>query len=154
MRNLYSIITNQAAIIALRRVVNRDRIATAWFGGIALFVGLFEVAVLAVAYPQCPSGERIEMRRPFTANGGASYYANMPDIARISDDPGHLERSPIVICEENRMIGPAHAIHGEILRWGRGRFSHWGDDLVFSASDNSDPNANGRSYLVIRPDGR
>jgi hypothetical protein len=34
-----------------------------------------------------------------------------------------------------------------------GRFSHWGDGLHFSASDNSDPRTNGRSYTIIVPQG-
>jgi len=44
-----------------------------------------------------------------------------------------------------------HAIHGDIAKQGNGRYSHWGNSLVFSASDNSDPNTNGRSYWVVQP---
>jgi pectate lyase len=49
-------------------------------------------------------------------------------------------------------MGPAHSFHQEIRESGRGRFSHWGTDLLFSTSDNSDPNTNGRSYQAIRTD--
>jgi len=44
-----------------------------------------------------------------------------------------------------------HTIHGDIAKQGSGRYSHWGNSLVFSASDNSDPNTNGRSYWVVQP---
>jgi hypothetical protein len=37
-------------------------------------------------------------------------------------------------------------MHDAIRNIGKGRFSHWGNDLVFSTPDNSDPNGNGRTY--------
>jgi SAM-dependent methyltransferase len=38
-----------------------------------------------------------------------------------------------------------------IRRIGAGAFSHWGRELFFSASDNSDPSTNGRTYHVLAP---
>jgi hypothetical protein len=156
MSNLYSSITNQPAVVALLRLLYRDKIGSAWFGAIALLVALFEGASFAMntIYPPCPSGERIEMPRPFSKHGGVSYYTNLPNLGRISDDIRHPDRSTIVVCEGSRMIGPAHALHDEISKHGRGRFSHWGNAIIFTTSDNSDPNTNGRGYLAIRPDGQ
>ena len=47
-------------------------------------------------------------------------------------------------------LNPAHSTHYDIQTIGRGRFSHWGDGsfivLYFSASDNTNPKTNGRTY--------
>jgi hypothetical protein len=126
---------------------------TTWIGAIALVVLPYEGAVLAVksAYPSCPYGERIRMPTPFAANGGYSYVVNLPELERLADNINEMpDGSPVVICENHWIIGPAHALHRDITERGRGRFSHWGTDLVFSTSDNSDPNTNGRSYLAVR----
>lgn len=45
-------------------------------------------------------------------------------------------------------LGPAHALHAAIERDGGGRYSHWNGALLFSSSDGSDPNVNGRQYRV------
>jgi hypothetical protein len=128
---------------------------TTWIAAIAVIVLPYEGAVLAVnsLYPSCPNGERIRMPVQFVNNGGVSWVVSLPGLERVSDNAEETPyRSPLVICENNRPLGPAHAIHLDIRESGRGRFSHWGSDFVFSTSDNSDPNTNGRSYLVIRTD--
>ena len=51
-----------------------------------------------------------------------------------------------MLYEDGRMLGLAHSMHDHISRFGKGRFSHYGPNLYFSASDNSDPNQNGRTY--------
>jgi hypothetical protein len=126
---------------------------TTWVGSIAIIVLACEGAVFAMnsAYPSCPAGERIRMPMPFAHNGGLSYVTSIPVLALLGDNVGEKE-SPVVICENHRTLGPAHTRHREIAELGRGRFSHWGAELVFSTSDNSDPNTNGRSYLAVRTD--
>ena len=59
------------------------------------------------------------------------------------DDPNG---SRLRLYEQGRPIGPAHAPHQEIAQAGSGRFSHWLSALFFSASDNTDPRTNGRTY--------
>ncbi len=54
--------------------------------------------------------------------------------------------SKLRIYENGVELGPAHSRHDDIATKGQGRFSHWGDNLYFSASDNSNPLTNGRSY--------
>jgi hypothetical protein len=62
-------------------------------------------------------------------------------------------RSPIMIYENGYRLGPAHSNFFEIYGLGGGRFAHWrGKGIAFSASDNSDPNTNGRSYWAVLPD--
>ncbi|MFH1345627.1 MAG: pectate lyase, partial [Pseudomonadota bacterium] len=57
------------------------------------------------------------------------------------DSPGAINSS-LVLCEDNLQLGPAHSLHADIAKLGRGRYSHWGKNIVFSTSDNSDPNTN------------
>jgi hypothetical protein len=52
---------------------------------------------------------------------------------------------------DDTVIGPAHAVHADIAKQGRGRYSHWESSLIFSASDSSDPNGNGRVYVAAVP---
>jgi len=59
--------------------------------------------------------------------------------------------SSLRLIEQGVQIGIPHSLHAEIAEVGQGRFSHWGNDLVLSSSDNSDPRTNGRSYAVSFP---
>jgi hypothetical protein len=75
----------------------------------------------------------------------AALPAGLPD----GDEPARPYHSTLRLFEDERELGPAHAIHDEIRRNGRGRFSHWGQGLYFSTSDGSSPLANGRRYAVL-----
>jgi hypothetical protein len=58
-------------------------------------------------------------------------------------------QSRLQIYEDGKPLGPAHAAHVDIRNIGLGLFSHWegvNSGLRFSASDNSDPLTNGRTY--------
>lgn len=83
------------------------------------------------------------------------YHAG--SYAWIADDLGDLGpgdnlsepySSQVILYENGRRLGPPHSSHADIARQGGGGFSHWGESLWFSTSDNSDPNLNGRSYEV------
>ncbi len=90
---------------------------------------------------------RIAMPRPFHAAGGFAYAINLPpELASSADDATDHMRSRVMVYENGEPLGIAHCMHEAIRQHGGGRFSHWGADLVFSASDNSDPNTNGRTY--------
>ena len=85
---------------------------------------------------------------PFRHEGGNCWIAQLPAAAPLGDvqSPGS---SPTVLLEDDRVLGPAHAIHDDIRRDGAGRYSHWGVLLYLSASDNSNPNTNGRRYTAV-----
>ena len=59
--------------------------------------------------------------------------------------------SPLVMTENGARIGPAHTSATTIEQKGGGTFCHWATTLYFSASDNSEPNSNGRSYQLGYP---
>jgi len=88
-----------------------------------------------------------------TTEQGFAYLASLPRptswlFESSADGPQWPERSTLQIFENGRRLGPAHSQHETIRRAGRGGFSHWGEVLYFSASDNSDPRINGRIYSM------
>lgn len=76
------------------------------------------------------------------SDSGFAYKAPVPS-GIIADNEG---KSKLRLFEDGRELGPASAIHDEIRDRGEGRFSHWAGHVIFSASDNSDPRTNGRTY--------
>jgi pectate lyase len=93
------------------------------------------------------------LTRPFNKFGssGFAYTKELPKLDIPGDVPGGPMRSNLLVCENNSLLGPMRAAHADIAKEGRGRYSHWTTYLVFSASDNTDPNTNGRSYSVVEP---
>lgn len=102
-----------------------------------------------VASGPCADTNRIQLPRPFSPWGGFAFGA---DIARFNDGSDFVDngtRSKLVLCEDGKPLGPPHSLHEDIRQKGLGRYSHWGKDLVFASSDNSNPNLNDRSYWII-----
>jgi len=97
-----------------------------------------------------PPGRQIEqsliLSPPFSSMGGFAFFKDLP-IDAPSDTPT-ANASNLVLYENNVELTPAHAIHENIRQSGTGAFSHWGRHLYFSATDNSDPNRNGRQYSL------
>jgi hypothetical protein len=107
--------------------------------------------------PPCPVGVTVDLFPPFRKMGPGSmaFIAALSSMNGSADSPSEPNQSAIAVCENDRLLGPAHSIHKEISEAGRGRFSHWKDiGLIFSASDNSDPNINRRSYYAVAPAGK
>ena len=80
---------------------------------------------------------------------GFAYIAptNHPELSH------HQRPSPAIVLEDGFPLpGPPNSIHEDIRKIGKGRFSFWHDYVYFSTSDNSDPNANGRTYQIYYPD--
>jgi hypothetical protein len=100
----------------------------------------------------CPSGNRTYLRGPFPKiwPDGNAYRADLAS-ERTGDSPDFLTKSRLAFCEDETRLLTPHSSHSEIRTAGSGRFSHWGKELYFSASDNSDPNTNGKSYYVVQP---
>jgi 2-polyprenyl-3-methyl-5-hydroxy-6-metoxy-1,4-benzoquinol methylase len=95
---------------------------------------------------------RRKLSPPFNNFGGSAWSQSIPDLRAISD-PGENggPRSPAFVFEDSVQLPQPHALHDDIRANGGGRFSHWGNDIVLSASDNSDPNTNGRIYELLIP---
>lgn len=116
-------------------------------------------AVLSLYFPvalHLNEGSRIDpasLRGPFDRYANSNAYFAYPIIpGAIPDDEEHRASSTAVLLENDKPLGPAHSPHGEITAIGQGRYSLWrkgGTTLVFSTSDNSDPNTNGRVYRLL-----
>ena len=79
------------------------------------------------------------------SDGGFSY--KLPySLETSGDDNSNPNASTLRLFENGVELKLAHASHQDIRTLGKGRFSHWGTALYFSASDNSNPLTNGRTY--------
>jgi hypothetical protein len=111
---------------------------------------------------------QIVLPRPFFHENGLMYLAHVridawriPNyfkwkfLSNLSLGPSDTLEDPTqatsLVCENDKQLGPAHSLHVDIVNLGHGRFSQWDDGLLFSSSDGSDPNQNGRKYKVIEP---
>ncbi len=56
--------------------------------------------------------------------------------------------STAILLEDEVPLPFPHALHREIPDLGQGRYSHWGQLVLFSTPDGSDPRTNGRNYAV------
>lgn len=92
--------------------------------------------------------KKLELNAPFDQESEHVWAYKLPDVVPLGDDEKSPNKSTLVLLEEKITLGPAHSVHDEMRKNGRGRFSHWKNILYFSTSDNSDPNINGRSYMI------
>lgn len=103
-----------------------------------------------------PNGKLIfKLQGPFETFAGSHMAVahGLDALAELADDPDNKNQSPIILYEDGLPLGRAHSSHPDIASIGEGRFSHWKTQgMVFSSSDNSDPNTNGRTYWAINPE--
>jgi hypothetical protein len=97
----------------------------------------------------------VQLQRPFEklgAFGAISRYWHPAAKLEDADSAENEEQSTVQLYEDGHPLGPAHSNHTEVAQIGEGRYSHWaGQTIVFSASDNTDPNTNGRRYWAVVP---
>jgi len=95
-----------------------------------------------------PANQRIyQFRRPFRNDGGACWLASLRSM-RV---PLHLLQQGwhAVVHEDGRALPMPDCVHEEVRRLGGGRHSVWNDHVWFSASDDTNPNNNGRIYSIV-----
>ena len=90
-----------------------------------------------------PTGQTVALSPPLPQLEGHAYKVPVPQLRNLGDTAGSA-RSAAIICEDDHRMGPGHVTYGEIAQKGLGRFSHYEGDVVFSSSDNTDPNTNRR----------
>ena len=117
------------------------------------FVGFFLVLAGRIRVSPRGFGRRVlaVLRPPFkgdlvelTHERGNCYVAPLAKRL-VSDSNG---RSRLRLFEDGQELPFPHSTHDDIRELGAGRYSHWGDAVFFSSSDNSDPAKNGRRYSV------
>jgi len=88
---------------------------------------------------------------------GFGYFSAAQRLQSLEDTADQPQRSPILVYEDDRPLGPAHSSLDDIESKGQGRYLHTktrtAEGIFFSTSDNSDPNSNGRHYWVVLPRG-
>ncbi|MBF0495588.1 MAG: class I SAM-dependent methyltransferase [Deltaproteobacteria bacterium] len=96
------------------------------------------------------NGHGLILKGPFKQAGQNMWLAYLPHLANLADTEDDLIcTSPLTLFENGQELGPPHMLHDEIRQKGGGAYSHWGEWLYFSSSDNSDPNRNGRTYWTL-----
>jgi pectate lyase len=128
----------------------------------ALLLSIIFLAQCKKDSPLLPSNS-IDTFASTTAPSTTSFGQGSLDLKAVIKDSGfayYLERtfilpgdsdaaptsSTLKLFENGKELGPAHTAHKNIRLYGKGRFSHWGNTLYFSSSDNTDPRRNGRKY--------
>ncbi len=92
----------------------------------------------------------VQGREPFTPVAGHCWMVELPlNLLPLSDSSEFPVRSPWRLLEDGSLLGPPHAQHADISKFGGGRYSHWNSYFFFSTSDNSSPNSNGRRYTLV-----
>jgi len=116
------------------------------YSGSAPDLGAYEAVGVAPAPPppQPVIAGTINVARAIHETGNAYWVAQ--DFGITGDSSQALSASTLRIFENGKELGPAHTPHATIRQLGGGRFSHWGNELYFSASDNTNPLTNGRTY--------
>jgi hypothetical protein len=134
-----------------RSMTLRESIVVTMVSAYLLAVGVFLTLTRQIPAPGLLRILRALVRRPYAGavqdirpERGHCYVAEVP--VRLLSDREHS--SSLLLFEDRRALGPAHASHDVIRASGGGQYSHWGTILYFSASDNSDPRSNGRCYTV------
>jgi len=95
---------------------------------------------------------RFRFRRPFPHDGGACWLA---PLRRMRVPLALLQQGwRAVVLEDGTALGPPDQVHEDVRRLGNGRYSVWDDMIWFASSDNTNPNRNGRTYvLALHPPG-
>ena len=121
----------------------------------AIYFGLAEWMRRSFVDPTPDGSVVVRLTRPFEKHGTygvASYQLRSLEPFKDSTDGADgKRRSPVLLYEDGRLLGPAHSSMAEIAGSGRGRYLHSTLGFVFSASDNTDPNLNGRHYWAVMP---
>jgi hypothetical protein len=87
--------------------------------------------------------------------GKAYSFHVAPGASRLYELPSDTIKTPrrsrLQLFEQGRALFPSHAEHARIREAGGGSYSHWGDQVIFSTPDGSDPRSNGRTYTIASP---
>ena len=85
------------------------------------------------------------------AHGGYAWAVKTSDLFAEGDSVALPLSSSLHVFENGVPLGPAHSDHASIRELGGGRFSHWGEWLYFSSSENLPPNRNACAYVLRGP---
>jgi len=118
-----------------------------WIAGIVL-AGMIagNIWCWSVRPPGSSVPQEFSLPKPYVHETGFAFIGSI--ALDVPSDMAGPQASMVEIYENDHPLGPPHALHDTIRHGGEGSYSHWGERLYFSTSDNSDPNINGRQYTV------
>jgi MoaA/NifB/PqqE/SkfB family radical SAM enzyme len=94
------------------------------------------------------SSDEVDLPPLFAMDPGGLWTAALPGTEAWSDIH-QIRPSTLQVLEDGKPLGPGNCIsHHWAAERGGGAYVHWGDELLFSTTDGSDPNTNGRRYSV------
>ncbi len=85
----------------------------------------------------------IDIMHKFQHVDGNMYTTPVLQNGDTADD---TLKSKLILFEDGLPLRQRHEHHSTIIRVGRGAYSHWERHILFSTSDNTDPNKNQRLY--------
>ena len=134
-----------------------DRRPTWILGLIVTFAAYIPAAAwLHYSYdaPKVPHGAVFQLTQFYKLSHNRFGYMSLTQrLKSLADTEDGPPVSPVMLFEDDKPLGPAHSSQTDIEDIGHGRFLHLKRVGFFlSASDNSDPNTNGRHYWVVLPD--
>lgn len=99
-----------------------------------------------------------KFEKPFPREDGFAYIVPgfsgsvLPVIfGPHGDDLSDNWRSRLRLFENGKPFPHPHTLHAEIRQTGNGRYSHWGNAIIFAPSRNVDPNAPGFELTAVYP---
>lgn len=117
-----------------------------WAAVLLVWLAVVNVVLWLYWPPDRMVSREVRLSGPYLHDSGHAFVADMP--VRLPSDGVGGEDSRVELYEQGAKLGIPHTGHDVIRTQGAGGFSHWGDRLYFSTSDNSDPNVNGRTYVL------
>lgn len=122
----------------------------------ALFIVCVVFALVAPAlFPVPTYPDPSIMPRPYKQWAGNAYTVYFGiDGSKADSETEH--NSTAQLYEDGKPLGPAHVSFSDVATLGHGRYMHYMQDfmqgmVVFSSSDGTDPNTNGRVYRLYDP---
>lgn len=143
--------------VAFRQLISADGSMRLAHAGIRILFGMI-LAIVAGAQAGIFSYKAELSPAAIQQGPGKSFAADLRGIApegwvglfyhRQPDSNETPRRSRVRMSENGRPLGPPHSDHQSMAEIGGGRYSHWGEHILFTTTDNTDPRSNGRHYVL------
>lgn len=148
----------------VRRLWNLANVMFTTVKQLRIIWGLLVLGIIAALVPDFGLWEReARFEKPFPREDGFAYI--VPNLSGgalglifrpLGDEVSDNWRSRLRLFENGKPFPFPHAFHAKIRRTGNGRYSHWGNVIIFAPSGNVDPNAPGFELtavysLTVRP---
>src|SRR4030095_1357350 len=154
LRSLYGKLTASPSLSGLFILTSTKIAQRRHFAVLGLVCAALALACLAVI--SLPPAFETTITKA-TPESGYAWVASLPKtfpnalrfLYVVSNgDADAVSTKDILLTEDGRRLLHEGFQHDEMRKSGLGRYTHWGSWLYFSASDNSNPNTNGRKYIL------